>query len=89
MKSKIFLSLLLAGIALGGLQAADSGVNAPPTLAGPLQWMASDALVKPASDGRGIVSVKDPSIVRYNDRWHIYVCCNTVASASGRWPTAR
>ena len=30
-------------------------------------------VVKPASDARGIVSVKDPSVVRHNDRWQ-YLC---------------
>jgi alpha-L-fucosidase len=63
-------------------RAAKSAVTAPPPLNAPLQWTASDALVRPASDARGIVSVKDPSIVRYNDRWHIYA---TTASTNGAW----
>jgi hypothetical protein len=63
-------------------RAAESAANTPPLLAAPLHWTASEALVRPAADARGIVSVKDPSIVRYNDRWHIYA---TTAATNGAW----
>ena len=82
MKSTFLLSLLLVGASLGDLRAAESTVTAPPPLAAPLQWTASDVLIRPASDARGIVSVKDPSIVRYNDRWHVYA---TTANTNGHW----
>jgi hypothetical protein len=39
----------------------------------PLQWKSSSVLVSPVSDEKHtIVSVKDPTIVRYNGLWHIY-----------------
>jgi hypothetical protein len=82
MKPAFLLSLLLVGAALGNLRADESTVTAPPPFAGPLQWTAGDAVVNPPSDARGIVSVKDPSIVRYNDRWHIYA---TTANTNGGW----
>jgi hypothetical protein len=82
MKPTILLSLLLSGAALGNLRAAESVVTAPPPWNAPLQWTSGDAVVKPISDARGIVSVKDPSIVRYNDRWHIYA---TTANTNGAW----
>jgi hypothetical protein len=48
----------------------------------PLQWKATAALVKPVSDANHtIVSVKDPTIVRYNGLWHIYA---TAYSTSAR-----
>ena len=48
----------------------------------PLKWTSSDILVSPVSDEtHTIVSVKDPTIVRYNDLWHIYA---TVYSTSVR-----
>ena len=48
----------------------------------PLQWKSTGVLVKPVSDAsHTIVSVKDPTIVRYNDLWHIYA---TVYSTSAR-----
>jgi hypothetical protein len=48
----------------------------------PLKWKASGILVKPVSDeDHTIVSVKDPTVVRFNDRWHIYA---TVYSTSSK-----
>src|SRR3954470_6519316 len=39
----------------------------------PLKWKSSGVLIQPVSDEtHEIVSVKDPTIVRYQDRWHIY-----------------
>ncbi len=39
----------------------------------PLKWKSSSILVNPISDEtHKIVSVKDPTIVRYNGLWHIY-----------------
>lgn len=53
----------------------------------PLKWKSTDVLIKPVSDERHkIVSVKDPTIVRYNDLWHVYA---TVYSTSARtWTMA-
>lgn len=72
---------LFVGGSLTVLRAAEPA-DLPPPFATPLQWTTGDAVVVPASDGRGIVSVKDPSIVRYNDRWHIYA---TTADTNGAW----
>jgi hypothetical protein len=48
----------------------------------PLKWKSTGVLVSPVSDeSHTIVSVKDPTIVRYNDLWHIYA---TVYSTSAR-----
>ena len=39
----------------------------------PLKWKSTGVLVSPISDEtHQIVSVKDPTIVRYNDLWHVY-----------------
>jgi hypothetical protein len=85
--------MLLAG-SLAALLAAEPATQAPPAapakvapfqklpFATPLQWESSGALIKPVSDAtHEIVSVKDPTIVRYNDRWHVYA---TVYSKSAR-----
>ena len=60
-----------------------AGVDAPELpFATPLKWTSSGVLVSPVSDDtHTIVSVKDPTIVRYNDLWHIYA---TVYSTSDR-----
>jgi hypothetical protein len=48
-------------------------VAAPPPFDTPLKWKSSGIVVKPVSDeSHTIVSVKDPSIVHFNDRWHVY-----------------
>ncbi len=80
MKSQFPFLLLLSGILLGDLWAAAGAP--PPPLNAPLQWTAGSAVITPPADERGIVSVKDPTIVRYNDRWHIYA---TTANTNGAW----
>jgi hypothetical protein len=48
----------------------------------PLKWKSTGVLVSPVSDEtHTIVSVKDPTIVHYNDLWHIYA---TAYSTSAR-----
>lgn len=49
----------------------------------PLRWESTGALVSPVADAEhDIISVKDPSIVRFGDRWHVYATtCNT----RGHW----
>lgn len=51
-----------------------ANTNAPKfPLDTPLKWKSSGILVSPISDeNHKIVSVKDPTIVHYNDKWHIY-----------------
>lgn len=52
------------------------------SFATPLRWKASGVQIKPISDEtHTIVSVKDPTIVRYNDLWHVYA---TAYSTSAR-----
>jgi len=47
------------------------------------QWKSNDILIKPISDEtHDLVSVKDPTIVRYNNKWHIYA---TTANTQGNW----
>jgi Glycosyl hydrolase family 62 len=49
----------------------------------PLHWKSTAALIKPVSDAtHTLVSVKDPTIVRYNNKWHVYA---TTANAQGNW----
>ncbi len=48
----------------------------------PRQWKSTGVLIKPVSDDtHTIVSVKDPTVVRYDDLWHVYA---TVYSTSAR-----
>ena len=49
----------------------------------PLKWKSSGVLIEPVSDDtHEIVSVKDPTVVYYDDMWHIYA---TTANTRGNW----
>lgn len=49
----------------------------------PFHWVSTGPLISAKPDAkRQVISVKDPSIVRFNDRWHIYA---TYATHDGRW----
>ncbi len=53
------------------------------SFATPLKWKSTGVLVSPVSDEtHNIVSVKDPTVVRYDNKWHIYA---TTASTRGGW----
>ena len=55
----------------------------PASLAGPFKWKSSGALIKPVSDDtHKLVSVKDPTVVYYGGKWHVYA---TTANARGNW----
>ena len=92
--ASLAVSILLAG-STAVILAAEPVTQTPPSasatapaatatlpFATPLRWKSTGVLVKPVSDpNHTIVSVKDPTIVRYNDLWHIYA---TVYSTSAR-----
>ncbi|MBN1398147.1 MAG: hypothetical protein JXA06_08980 [Bacteroidetes bacterium] len=65
------------------VEAVTIGTEAPKSpFRMPLKWESTSILVSPVSDEKHtIVSVKDPTIVRYNNLWHIYA---TVYSTSSR-----
>jgi hypothetical protein len=61
---------------------AASADTLKPPFAVPLKWTSTDILIKPISDEtHEIVSVKDPTIVRFNGKWHVYA---TVYSTSAK-----
>lgn len=70
------------------LAAAESASPAPAAaqpapLTGPFQWKSSGPLIKPVSDAtRKLVSVKDPTVVYYGGKWHVFA---TTANARGGW----
>lgn len=47
------------------------------------QWISSPPLLGPRNDdAHDLLSIKDPSVVFFGDRWHVYA---TTASNAGRW----
>jgi hypothetical protein len=62
--------------------AAVASATASP-IVGPLKWKSTGVLIKPVSDeAHQIVSVKDPTVVYYNNMWHVYA---TTANTHGNW----
>ena len=55
----------------GGVEAGAGGAScALPTS---YRWSSSEAIIAPVSDAsHDLVAIKDPSIVFFNDRWHVY-----------------
>jgi enterochelin esterase-like enzyme len=77
----VAIVMMLTDSAAGQPAAAETVATS--TIAAPFRWTASDVLIEPVSDDEHqILSVKDPSVVRFNDRWHVYA---TTANAPGGW----
>ncbi len=84
--NRSILSLSAAAVLLSGsvlfASAGAPAATAKLPFTTPLQWKSTGVLVQPVSDANHtIVSIKDPTIVRYNDLWHIYA---TAYSTSAR-----
>ncbi len=48
------------------------------------RWTSTGPLIAPVSDDEhDLVSIKDPTVVRHDDRWHIYA--TTATRGSGNW----
>jgi hypothetical protein len=73
----------LCGPPVAAAQDSATAETAPSSFPVPLKWTSTAALVNPVSDEtHKIIAVKDPSIVRYNDMWHIYA---TTAMGRDQW----
>jgi endo-1,4-beta-xylanase len=67
----------------GGATAAGGAEGALCEFSASLRWNASAPLIVPVSDAEyDLVSVKDPTVVRFNDRWHVY---GSSVSSSGAY----
>jgi endo-1,4-beta-xylanase len=70
------------GASAGGGSTAPGAARLPSSF----QWTSSGVLVSPKPDAaHPIVSIKDPSVVRYRNRWLVYA---TTANTSGNWSMA-
>jgi enterochelin esterase-like enzyme len=77
--SGLFLST--SAVAQSNPTTSHAGQSAP--ISGPFKWTSSGVLIEPVSDAsHELVSVKDPTIVYYNDMWHVYA---TTANSQGHW----
>src|SRR5262245_51648680 len=68
------VSILTAGVLVGKVsQEASAQGRIESLLTGKLQWSSSPPLLEPVdADGDQYYSVKDPSVVRYDRRWHVF-----------------
>jgi hypothetical protein len=74
----LFALLALAGTLAPTARAENTGA-AP----APRSWTSTGPLIAPVPDAEHpIVSVKDPTVVRHNGKWHVYA---TTADTKGRW----
>jgi endo-1,4-beta-xylanase len=68
-----------AAVPTGEGAAAPSVSPAAAGLPATLAWTSTGPIIAPVSDAKHeLVAIKDPTVVRYNDRWHVY------ASSVGR-----
>lgn len=80
----IAFAVVVAGLCPAFAQVTAAPATTPPAaIATPLRWTSSGALISPVSDpSHKIVSVKDPTVVRHGDKWHVYA---TTANERGHW----
>jgi Glycosyl hydrolase family 62 len=84
----VVILLLVSSLTLAGT-GGDSPSSAPATtqsstdFSGPFKWKSTGPLISAISDpAHKLLSIKDPSVVFFNDRWHIYA---TTADTAGHW----
>lgn len=87
--SGLVLLLLAVGtlvLSPGPAAAGGTGAGREDPLPGVFTWSSTGPLISPKPDAaHPIVSVKDPTVFRYKNRWHVYM---TTADTSGRWSLA-
>jgi hypothetical protein len=79
------LAIVLCSSAVAVAQPATrpTTTDAAATLAPPFTWKSTGVLISPIADAaHPIISVKDPTVVRVNDRWHVYA---TTCDTKGSW----
>jgi endo-1,4-beta-xylanase len=84
--SGLVLALLAVGLTAltpGPATADDARGGRASPLPASFSWSSTGPLIAPAPDaGHPIVSVKDPTVFRHKNRWHVYA---TTANTSGAW----
>ncbi|ETS73947.1 hypothetical protein PFICI_13813 [Pestalotiopsis fici W106-1] len=56
-------------------------LQARASLPSTFSWSSSDALIGPKDDSRALAAIKDPSIVYYNDAYHVFA--STISESAG------
>lgn len=75
--------LSVARLVLAAIIAQTTLAHAAALSLGPFSWTSSGPLISPVSDDQhALVSVKDPTVVYHEGRWHVYA---TTANRQGNW----
>src|SRR6202142_2654196 len=75
-----------SGAGGGAVRELRPGATAACAIPTRLQWTSTGPLVTAVPDaGHAIVSIKDPTVVYFNDQWHVYA---TTADVAGHWSMA-
>jgi len=78
----LFVLLLLSVVSCSSNGGGGDGGGAHCELAATLQWNGAAPLIAPRSDAtHNLVAGKDPSVVYFNDKWHVYASSVSTAGA--------
>jgi endo-1,4-beta-xylanase len=79
----ILVPILAVATACGGGAAADTDAGGPLCALPPsIQWSGSAPVISPSSDAtHALTAVKDPSVVQFNGRWHVFASMVSTAGA--------
>ncbi|KAG5959080.1 hypothetical protein E4U58_005090 [Claviceps cyperi] len=67
-----FLSLAWVGAAAAGLIHRQPGLSNRSALPSKFSWTSSEPLIQPKSDGRNINGIKDPSVIFFDGKYHVF-----------------
>lgn len=73
--SRMYVCLIVVAFPVTACSSSGGGAGGGDRceLAPSLQWNSTGVLIAPISDAtHNLVAVKDPTVVRFNDRWHVY-----------------
>ena len=72
-QTSILVPVIACASACGGGGDGGGGGGASCALAPSIQWSGSAPLISPRSDAtHNLVAVKDPTVVQFNGRWHVF-----------------
>ncbi|KAG6087919.1 hypothetical protein E4U30_003935 [Claviceps sp. LM220 group G6] len=67
-----FLSLAWVGAAAAGLIHHHHGLSNRSTLPSKFSWTSTQPLIYPKSDGRNLKGIKDPSVIFFDGKYHVF-----------------
>ena len=78
------LTLVLGGGTAAAEPRSDTGEVGVAALPSSFSWSSSGVLISPKSDAtHNILAVKDPTVVRYNNNWHVFASTARAAEVLG------